>query len=89
MHTQWTENSDSSPLYRYLHIITGPPATGCALPTPPPPLQSLTQTLLSHPNLIAFSYNKYPRAWTEQNAERAAGPGWLDPAGHGKGGKFL
>lgn len=39
MHTQWTENPQSSPLYRYLHIITGPPATGCALghPTPTSP----------------------------------------------------
>ena len=24
MHTQWTENIVSSPLYRYLHRITGP-----------------------------------------------------------------
>lgn len=38
------------------------------------------------PNLIAFSYNKYGRAWARAGRrERAAGPGWLDPAGHREG----
>lgn len=85
MHTQWTENADSSLRYRYLHMVTGPLHRMCPGP-PTPPLWSLTRTLLSHPNLIAFSYNKYPRAWDRADPRRGllALDGWAQPA-TGKG----
>lgn len=89
-HTQWTENAHSGPLYRYLHVITGPPATGCALahPTPTSPVLDPDPPLPTPTSLLLATIN-IPGPGTEQSAERAAGPGWLDPAGHGKGGKFL
>lgn len=69
MHTQWTENADSSPLAVWIFTqVQDPLPQDVPSPTPSPPLQSLTQTHLCHPNLTAFSYNKYPRAWNR--AER-------------------
>ena len=80
MHTQWTENADSSLRCRYLHMVTGPPTQDVPRPTPPPPLRSLTQTLLSHPNLIAFSYNKYPRAWDRADRGEGCWPWMAGPS---------
>lgn len=83
------DREPGSSLYTYLHIITRPPATGCALIHPTPPLQTLTQTCLSHPILVAFNYNKYPGVWAELVAEGLQAPnGWCQPA-IGRGGKFL
>lgn len=80
MHTQWTENADSSPLYRYLHIITGPPATGCALahPTPTSPVLDPDPPLPPQPHCL--SYNKYPRAWDRAECCEGCRPWMAGPS---------